>query len=90
MNTTRFAYRGQAAQSPRTPRLTRREKQIIAHHALAWLGGNNWFFIGGPTDWTIDLRNGRAHINLARGCGLSDAEIRRNPGLLIERWESKP
>ena len=98
MNATTFPRRRQGARSPRSPRppaaprvprLLRRERSLIAHHAKQWLDGRPWHFIYSPFEWVLDLRYGRATMNLARGCGMDDEELRQHPERLIEAWEAR-
>ncbi len=74
---------------PGDPRLTSRERRIISFAARQWLDGRPWCFLPHFDFWVLDLRSGRATLNVIRAVGMDDGELRRHPERLIEKWEPR-
>ncbi len=84
-NPTRNSDKRQAV----SPRLLQREKKIIIHRYIAWLRGDGCCCGYGDDVMVLDLRFGRAIIDMRLGTFLDISEVRARPETLIDRWEPR-
>ena len=67
----------------------RREKKIIVERFIGWLRGDSCLCGHGPDVLILDLRYGRAVIDMALGSYMDVSEVRARPEILIDRWEPR-